>query len=87
MVGLGRFSSFMTLFPGGKLEGGEATVLLSTLAPALGALLLSITTLSWGWGGEGAWDSPGFFGGIGGGFPRSTRATPGVLTLVRPTGG
>lgn len=87
MDDLGRFSSFITLFPCGKLEGGEATTLLSTLAPAFEALLLSIITLSWGCGGEGVWESPGFFGGIGGGFPLSTRATPGVFKLVRPTGG
>ena len=84
---LERFSSFITLFPCGKLEGGEATVLLSALIPVLEALLLSMITLSWGCGGEGVWESPGFFGGMGGGFPLSTRAPPGVFKLVRPTGG
>lgn len=77
---LGTFSSLTTLVPCGKVEGGEATTLLSTLAPALEAL-------SWGCGGEGVWESPGFLGGIGGGFPLSTLAAPGVFKPVRLTGG
>lgn len=62
-------------------------VLLSVFALVFGDRLLSIKTLSCGCGGEGACESPGFLGGIGGGFPLSILDTLGVFKVILPTGG
>lgn len=53
-----------------------------TPSPVPGDLLASPTTLIGGCGGDGVWDSPGFFGGMGGGLPLSMRATVGDLRPI-----